>query len=107
MMLSEFKNEALTDFNKPEEKAAMEAALAKVGAELGREYPVVIGGERITGLKTYESINTSHKSQVIGRFNKAKKEHVEQALDAAWNAFESWKRQHIDIRAGLLLKAAS
>jgi 1-pyrroline-5-carboxylate dehydrogenase len=106
MMLSEFKNEALTDFNKPEEKAAMEAALAKVGAEFGREYPVVIGGERITGLKTYESINPSHKSQIIGRFNKATTQHVEQALDAAWKAFESWKRQPVDARAGLLVKAA-
>lgn len=105
-MLSEFKNEALTDFSKPEEKAAMEAALAKVGAELGREYPVVIGGERITGLKTYESINPSHKSQIIGRFNKATKDHVEQALDAAWKAFESWKRQPLEVRAGLLVKTA-
>src|SRR4051812_27692705 len=51
-MLSEFKNEPFTDFNKPENKAAMEAALQKVQAELGREYPLVIGGERITGLKT-------------------------------------------------------
>ena len=56
-MLSEFSNEPLTDFTKPENKAAMEAALATVRAEFGREYPLVIGGERITGLKTFESIN--------------------------------------------------
>src|ERR1700686_2506300 len=106
-MLSEFKNEPLTDFTKSEHKAAMEAALATVRAEFGREYPVVIGGERITGLKTYESINPSHKSQLLGRFNKATKQHVEQALDAAWKAFESWKRQPLDVRAGLLVKAAA
>ena len=106
MMLSEFKNEPLTDFSKPEDSAAMEAALATVRAEFGREYPVVIGGERITGLKTYESINPSHKSQLLGRFNKATKQHVEQALDAAWKAFESWKRQPLDVRAGLLVKTA-
>ena len=105
-MLSEFKNEPLTDFTTPENKAAMEAALSTVRAEFGREYPVVIGGERITGLKTYESINPSHKSQLLGRFNKATKQHVEKALDAAWNAFESWKRQPVDVRAGLLVKTA-
>jgi 1-pyrroline-5-carboxylate dehydrogenase len=105
-MLSEFSNEPLTDFTKPENKAAMEAALATVRAEFGREYPVVIGGERITGLSTFESINPSHKTQLLGRFNKATKQHVEHALDAAWTAFESWKRQPVDVRAGLLVKTA-
>src|SRR5262249_34394866 len=96
----------LTDFTKLENKAAMEAALHKVGAEIGREYPVVIGGEHITGLKTFESLNPSHKEQVLGRFNKGTKAHVEQAIDAALKAFESWKKQPVDVRAGLLLKAA-
>ncbi len=105
-MLSEFRNEPLTDFSKSENKAAMEAALATVKAEFGREYPVVIGGQRITGLKTYQSINPSHKSEIIGRFNKATKQHVEDALGAAWKAFDSWKRQPVDVRAGLLLKTA-
>ena len=62
-MLSEFKNEPLTDFTKPENKSAMEAALQKVSQEFGREYPIVIGGERITGLKTFESINATRVSQ--------------------------------------------
>jgi len=105
-MLSEFKNEPLTDFSKAENKSAMEAALKKVAAEFGREYPVVIGGERITGLKTFDSINPSHKDQVLGRFSKGTREHVEKAVDAGWNAFESWKRQPVDVRAGLLVKAA-
>ena len=104
--LSEFRNEPLTDFSKPEEKAAMEAALAKVRGEFGNEHPVVLGGEHITGLKTFDSINPAHKDQLLGRFNKATKAHVEQALEAAWTAFESWKRQPVDIRAGLLLRAA-
>jgi len=85
----------------------MEAALATVRAEFGREYPVVIDGERITGLKTYESINPSHRSQLLGRFNKATKQHVEHALDAGWKAFESWKRQPLDVRVGLLVKTAA
>ena len=106
-MLSEFRNEPLTDFSKPENKAAMEAALAKVGAELGREYPVVIDGERITGLATFESINPSHKEQVVGTFNKGTKAHVEQAIEAGWRAFESWKRQPVEVRAGLLIKVAA
>jgi 1-pyrroline-5-carboxylate dehydrogenase len=106
-MLSEFKNEALTDFSKAENKAAMEAALRKVRDEFGRDYPLVIGGERITGLKTFESINPAHKDQLLGRFQRGTREHVEQAVEAGWKAFESWKRQPVDVRAGVLLKAAA
>src|SRR5438093_12436523 len=104
--LPEFRNEPLTDFRKPQERSAMEAALRKVKAEFGRKYPLVIGGQRITGLKTFDSINPSHKHQPLGKFQKGTKAHVEQALDAALKAFESWKRAPVDGRAGLLLKAA-
>ena len=104
--LSEFKNEALTDFSKPEHRAAMEAALAKVKGELGREYPLLINGRRVTGLKTFDSLNPARKDQVVGRFQKAKKEHVEEAVESAFIAFESWKRQPVDVRAGLLLRTA-
>ena len=106
-MLSEFRNEPLTDFTKPENKSAMEAALKKVREEFGREYPLVIGGQRITGLKTFDSINPAHKDQLLGTFQKGTKAHVEQAIDAGWKAFEDWKRQPVDVRAGLLVKAAA
>ena len=106
-MLTEFKNEALTDFSRPEQRSAMESALAKVRAEFGREYPLVIGGERITGLKTYDSINPSHKTQLLGHFQKGGRSHVEKAIEAGWTAFESWKRQPLEVRAGLLVKAAA
>ncbi|HVG23304.1 MAG TPA: L-glutamate gamma-semialdehyde dehydrogenase [Thermoanaerobaculia bacterium] len=104
--LPEFRNEPLTDFSKPEEKAAMELALAKVVGEIGQEHPLVIGGERITGLKTFESNNPAKKDLLLGKFQKGSKEHVERAIDAAWTAFESWKRQPVQVRAGLLVEAA-
>jgi 1-pyrroline-5-carboxylate dehydrogenase len=106
-MLSEFRNEPLTDFDKPEERAAMEAALAKVAGEFGREYPVVIGDQRITGLKTWTSINPAMKSQVLGTFNKATREHVDQSIDIAVTTFESWKKAPVEVRAGLLVRVAS
>jgi len=105
-MLPEFKNEPLTDFSKPENRSAMEAALAKVKSEFGREHPLVIGGNHITGLKTFDSTNPAHKDEVLGRFQKGTRDHVEQAIEAAWKAFDDWKRQPVDVRAGLLLRAA-
>jgi len=42
--LPEFRNEALTDFTRPENKSAMEAALKKVKDEFGREHPLERAG---------------------------------------------------------------
>ena len=65
---------AYVEFGKPENRAAFEKALEQVRSELGREYPIVIGGERLKGEKTFESRNPARPSEVIGRFQSASKE---------------------------------
>jgi len=42
----EFTNEPFVDFSQPQNKKAMEDALAKVAAQFGQEYPMYIGGEK-------------------------------------------------------------
>lgn len=105
-MLTEFKNEPLTDFALETDQRGMEQALAKVRGELAREYPLVIGGKRITGRKTFDSIDPSRKTQVLARFQKATKDDVHEAVAAAESAFESWKRASFEQRAALLLRTA-
>ena len=67
----EFANEAFIDFSKPENRKAMEDALAQVRAMFGREYPLTIGGERIITTEKIKSYNPSQPEQVIGVFQKA------------------------------------
>ncbi len=67
--LDEFRNEPFTDFSKPENAEAMRAAIEKVRSELGREYPIFIGGEKIMLEKKFESINPAEKAQVVGKFS--------------------------------------
>lgn len=105
-MLSEFKNEPFTDFGDPEHRAAMEQAIARVRGEIGREYPIVIDGKRIESGKTFESTNPSNRSEVLGRFHKASKANVEEAVQSALRAFERWKSAPVEKRAGLLLRTA-
>jgi len=45
------------DFSRPENRVAYEKAIAEVRASAGKEYPLVIGGERQKGGKTFESSN--------------------------------------------------
>ncbi len=90
-MPTEFRNEPFTDFSKEENASAMRAALAKVQSELGREYPLVIGGERIETGDKLDSINPANRTQVVGSFHKATKELANQAVEAAYTAFQTWK----------------
>jgi 1-pyrroline-5-carboxylate dehydrogenase len=102
-----FKNEPATDFSNPENARRMREALARVGAELGREYDMVIGDRQVRTQEKIRSINPARPSQVVGVFQSAGREHVEPAIQAAAAAFESWKRSTVEERASLLHNVAA
>ena len=106
-MPTEFRNEPFTDFSKDENAQAMRNAIEKVKSELGREYPLVIGGERITTEGKLESINPANRTQVVGRFQKATKEQAKQAAEAAYKAFKEWRHVDATERAELLFRVAA
>jgi 1-pyrroline-5-carboxylate dehydrogenase len=106
-MASEFRNEEFTDFSKEENAAAMRAALEKVGGELGREYPLVIGGERMKTGKTFDSTNPARKTEVVGRFQKASAELARTAIERADETFKTWSRTPPAERAELLFRVAA
>jgi 1-pyrroline-5-carboxylate dehydrogenase len=105
-MPTEFRNEPFTDFSKEENAQAMRDAIQKVSEQLGREYPLVIGGERIATGNLLESINPANRTQVVGRFHKATKELAGRAVEAAAQAFETWKNSPPSERATLLFRVA-
>ena len=57
LKLPEFRNEPYTDFSLPANRRRMEEALAKVRGQLGREYDIVIAGERIRTADKLKSVN--------------------------------------------------
>jgi 1-pyrroline-5-carboxylate dehydrogenase len=103
----EFRNEPLTNFRVPENKQAFQAALNKVESELGKEYDIIIGGERIKTEQKIRSINPSNKEQVIGLVSKADRALAEKAIQTAAKTFESWKAVPGEARARYLYKAAA
>lgn len=105
-MTTEFRNEPFTDFSKEENAQAMREALAKVREHLGREYPLVIGGERITTDGKLDSINPANRTQLVGRFNKATKELAGRAVEEAAKAFQTWSHTPAEERAALLFRVA-
>ena len=106
-MPAEFRNEPLTDFNKEENAQAMRSALDKVKSQLGSEYPLVIGGDRVTTDAKLDSFNPANRTQLVGRFNKATKELASRAVEAAHEAFQTWKNTPAQERAELLFRVAA
>ena len=100
----EFVNEPFVDFSRPDNQKAMKDALHKFGSELGREYPIYIGGEKITTPEKIKSTNPSHPEQVLGIFQKGTAELANRAIDAAGKAFEEWKRVPAEERAELVFR---
>ena len=102
----EFRNEPFVDFSKPENAHAMREALERVGDQLGHEYELIIGGERVRTGKKIESHNPAKPTQIIGVHHEAGAEHAEQAMQAALKAFETWQYTPVEERASLLLNVA-
>ncbi len=107
MKQEEFRNEPFTDFSDEENARAMREALARVQTELGREYPLVIGGERVETGDILESLNPARKTEVVGRFHKATKELATQAVESADEVFKTWRNTLPHQRADLLFRVAS
>src|SRR5262249_40572715 len=97
-----FTNEPLTDYRKPENARGMREAIAKVRKDLGREYDLVIGGQRIKTAEKIHSINPAKPGEVVGIHQKAGREHVEPAIQAALRAYETWKYTPVEERVGVL-----
>jgi len=107
--LDEFRNEPFTDFSRQENADAFRAALEKVKNELGREHPITINGEKVTLDEKFESRNPANTEQVIGIFSEGDTDTtlVEKAIDAATEAFKTWRNVPYTERAEFLFKIAA
>lgn len=94
------------DFNLAEPRAAFEQALAEVRAQLGQERPLVIGGQRLKGPRTFASVNPTRPSEIVGHFQSASAEQASQAVDTAFETFRTWSRVPPGERAAYLIEAA-
>jgi len=84
----------------------MRDALQDVSKRLGLRAPLVIGGRRIETNQWIESINPSHRMQIVGSSAQATVDHANQAIGFAKEAFEEWRAAKPAYRAQLLFRAA-
>ncbi len=65
----------------------MEAALAAVRAQLGREYDLIIAGERFRTDAKLTSVNPARTAEVVGVHQKATPELAMRAVETAFHNF--------------------
>lgn len=105
--MKQFKTEKYNDFTKPVMRKKMEKAIAHVESQFGKEYSLIIGGERIKLDKKFHSYNPSKKGEVIGIFQKADEQTAEHTMKVALETFESWRYTPAKTRADYLFKMAN
>ncbi|PLR99215.1 L-glutamate gamma-semialdehyde dehydrogenase [Bacillus sp. T33-2] len=106
-MVQPYKHEPFTDFSVEENREAYLRGLKTVEGYLGQDYDLVIGGERISTEDKIISYNPANKEEVIGRVSKADRDLAEKAMQAAVEAFKTWKKVKPEFRADVLFKAAT
>src|SRR2546430_12524663 len=63
---SPFRNEAMLDFSKWDVARQMRAALNRVHGQLGREYDLIIGGNRVESAEENPTLHPAPPSEVVG-----------------------------------------
>lgn len=102
-----YKHEPFTDFSVKKNRQEFEAALKLVEFELGKDYSLIIGGERVATEQKIISENPANKKQIVGYVSKANQELAEKAMQVADSTFNTWKKWDPEVRADILFRAAA
>lgn len=106
-MVQPYKHEPFTDFTDEKNRNDYLLGLETVESYLGQNHDLLIGGKRISTVEKIVSYNPANKQEVIGTVSKANRELAEQAMQAAVEAFKTWRKSKPEMRADVLFKAAT
>ncbi|WP_273854035.1 L-glutamate gamma-semialdehyde dehydrogenase [Guptibacillus spartinae] len=101
-----FENEPFVNFKNPKNKTEIEAQLNDVQSKLGKQYPLVINGERIKTERVIESLNPGKKDEVVGYVSAAGTKEAERALNVASETFKTWSKVPAKERVHYLFEAS-
>lgn len=102
-----FRNEPPTDFNVPEAREKVSAAITELRRHLGRKQPLVINNKAVMTQDWLASLNPANQKEIIGYSGQATVPEAETALAAAHAAQPRWARTPAGERAAVLERTAS
>jgi 1-pyrroline-5-carboxylate dehydrogenase len=102
-----FKLTYATMFNPPEElHDRYDEALETLKANMGQDYPMIIGGEEVTAAEKIENRSPINRDWLLGTFQKGDATHAEDAIAAARAAFPVWSGMGWQERVAIMRRAA-
>lgn len=104
--LNRFENFPAIDFTIKAERLAFPKALEKVRSSLGRTIPLYINGQEVETEDRIDSYNPAKPEELLGKVCQAGVKEVDRAVEAASEAYLSWRDVAPRERAQVLLKAA-
>ncbi|MFP4316859.1 MAG: L-glutamate gamma-semialdehyde dehydrogenase [Desulfovibrionales bacterium] len=104
--LPPFVNHPLADFTLPEERQGFVRAISDIRGRGGKIHPLIIGGKTMTTEDRMVSVNPADPSEVLGEVCQAGVQEIQEAIDAAKEAFPAWRALSAETRANHLLRAA-
>ncbi len=102
-----YDNAPLVNFVHHETQEQMKTALREARARFGREYPLLLDGEKVTTGKWMHSVNPSAPHEIVGKVAEGGIPEAERAAKAARAAFAHWSRTSVEHRAQLLERVAA
>lgn len=100
-----FINAANTDYSFTVNRERQREALSAYTAKLGRKFPLVINGHKISDREYIASVNPAHPTQIIGSWARATIADAEAAVTAARAALPAWQKKTVAERATVLERA--
>lgn len=106
-MVTDFRNEPLSDFSCDRNREAQVRAIQAVEARFGLKIPAWIEGREVLTDRTIPSLNPSDPDQVVGYAASVTPEWADRAVRSAYEAFRDYSKWTPEARASVLLRAAN
>ncbi len=102
-----FVNAANTDFSLAANREKQRRALAQYeSSQLGKKWPLVINGRKVSDRPFLPSVNPARPQQVVGYWAKGTVQDADDAVTASVAFFPKWRATPVADRAAMLLRAA-
>jgi len=101
-----FHNAPNTDYTLAANREKQRAALKAYSAQLGKKWPLIINGKKISGREYIPSVNPAKPAQVIGSWARATVADADAAVAAAAAVFPAWRATSVEDRAKIMERAA-
>ncbi|MGI8485854.1 MAG: aldehyde dehydrogenase family protein, partial [Thermomicrobiales bacterium] len=87
--------------------ASFDAALDDATKDFGKEYPLIINGEELTGRPLFDVTSPSNDDLVLGKFQRGTTSDVDDAIATAKAAYPAWAKRPWEERVAIIRNVAN